>query len=158
MLPFFVYGTLLPEQPNFTLWDGAISRFEPAKLYAATLYDMGSFPMLVEEQCDGTVGFVRGCLVYIEPDVFKQTLQRLDELEQYDPQRPESSAYRRVQRTVITDQGFDVMAWVYIGNLQFSVGLPVISTGDWVSYSAEKMVKIHKWWQNFSNTPFFPAS
>ena len=27
-VPFFVYGTLLPDQPNFRLWGDSISRME----------------------------------------------------------------------------------------------------------------------------------
>ena len=46
-LPFFVYGTLLPGQPNDDLWGDGIAQVETAVLDDSHIYDMGYYPMLV---------------------------------------------------------------------------------------------------------------
>ncbi len=48
-LPFFVYGTLLPGQPNDELWADSIIKIEAAFLDNSHIYDMGYYPMLVAQ-------------------------------------------------------------------------------------------------------------
>ena len=123
MHPFFVYGTLLPDQPNYELWGGAIVKSEPATLQGATLYDMGSFPVAGRQQLEGTIGFVVGqsrrmfslictrkrCNAWMHSN---NTIRNIRE----------HSAYRRVQRSVVTKEDIEELAWVYVGNLRLSVG------------------------------------
>ena len=45
--PFFVYGTLLPGQPNYYLLEYAITHSAQAIIYDCQLYDMGPYPMMV---------------------------------------------------------------------------------------------------------------
>ena len=57
LLPFFVYGTLLPGQPNAHLWGDGIVAQQNATLANGRLYDLGAFPMLVEEGEEKVVGW-----------------------------------------------------------------------------------------------------
>lgn len=81
------------------------------------LYDLGEYPGAKEEASDG-----------IEVEVYRvdsQTLQALDQLEEYDPFSPASSLY--VRRELQTAFG---VAWVYLyqGSV---VGLHAIRKGSW---------------------------
>ena len=76
-LPFFVYGTLLPGQPNYYLWREAIERVRPAVLPRSCLYDLGCYPMLV----DAPDGEVRGLVVTIRPSSYRAAVALLDQLE-----------------------------------------------------------------------------
>jgi gamma-glutamylcyclotransferase (GGCT)/AIG2-like uncharacterized protein YtfP len=90
--PFFVYGTLLPDQPNFCVWGEDIAHMEPATFYGGRLYDMGFYPMLIAAEADTAV---HGQLITPHPAQYEAVCQRLDELEGYDPDQPESSDYQR---------------------------------------------------------------
>ena len=96
LLPFFVYGTLLPGQPNAYLWGEAVAAQQTAVLPNGRLYDLGSFPMLVEEGEES----VQGMLIWVRPAEYTAVVASLDELEGYDPAQPLASAYRRVRRAV----------------------------------------------------------
>ena len=148
MRPFFVYGTLLPGQPNFDLWRDDIKHIEPAILWAATLYDMGGYPMLVE----GHDAVVKGALVEIVPEAYEATLARIDELEAYDEAARRYSIYLREARQVQVNDGSHRVAWVYIGAQRHVAGMEPFG-GDWIAYSAENRQKISDWWHNFRNNP-----
>ncbi len=47
-LPFFVYGTLLPGQPNYDLWSDSIREKKPAIFRNGRLIDLGFYPILFE--------------------------------------------------------------------------------------------------------------
>lgn len=151
MLPIFVYGTLLPDQPNFYLWHDAIISMRPAQLPDACLYDMGMFPMLIE----GANGMVQGAVGHVKAEQYAHVLAQLDKLEEYDPQRPEASAYRRVRRTVKMDTGESAEVWVYVGNRAFIATQSLIPSGDWVDYTQHNMIDIRNWWQNWEQSPLF---
>lgn len=144
--PFFVYGTLLPEQPNFYLWRNAVQAIMPATFEPAILYDLGSFPMLIE----GTGEQVYGAVVTVEPDQYVSTMTELDALEHYYPDNPDASIYERVLRTVQLKDGTQQVAWLYVGQQQFVQGRQAFG-GDWVGHSAESQTKINQWWHDYND-------
>ncbi len=143
-VPFFVYGTLLPDQPNAPLWDGQVVSQAAAVLENGRLYDMGHFPMMIAEA--GST--VQGMVLTIQPDAYQDVLAKLDELEGYTPDDPQSCAYQRVCIEVRLKNGRKVQAWVYQGQPQFVVGRPPIPHGDWATYAASKSQEIDGWWTN----------
>lgn len=142
-LPFFVYGTLLPGQPNFYHWGNSILTHETAVFNNGRLYDLGSYPMLIEAPGETVVG----ALITVEPSPYQTILRRLDKLEEYDPQQPNQCSYIREKRDVHLENGRVQTAWVYIGQWQFQPAIPVIKNGNWVEYSARKQSDINEWWQ-----------
>ncbi|MCA9875410.1 MAG: gamma-glutamylcyclotransferase [Anaerolineales bacterium] len=142
-VPFFVYGTLLPGQPNAYLWgDGLIAEYD-ARLPNGRLYDCGAFPMLVEEGQEAVVG----SLIIVQPEQYPAILARLDDLEGYDPEQPAASAYRRVLREVITEDGRHHNAWVYVGHAAALPGMTPIPGGDWRRYASATFADMQQWWQ-----------
>lgn len=142
-LPFFVYGTLLPGQPNYYLWEKQIVAQQKATLTNGRLYDLGHYPMLIEIPGEQ----VSGRLVTIRREAYTTVLNRLDRLEGFSPDRPDESEYRRVQREVITASDTAVSTWVYIGQNRFVHSLPIVKNGDWVTYVQYKQAHIDRWWQ-----------
>ncbi len=131
-LPFFVYGTLLPEQPNHHLFDGSVVSWQEAILPTATLYDMGSYPMLLEEGYEAVVG----AIIDVRADAYETVLWRLDTLEGYDAADRNRSHFLRKKRQVQTADGQLHVAWVYIGR-KAMVGDRRPIGGNWVQYSIE---------------------
>ena len=128
-LPFFVYGTLLPGQPNYDVWLPAISRMRPAELHHCRLYDLGDYPMLVP----WAGGVARGMLVELQWEGYAAVVAALDYLEGIDATAPGESAYRRVRRIVRPAGNHAAVAWVYLGDQAFVFGLPAIDT-DWKTW------------------------
>lgn len=128
-LPFFVYGTLLPGEENFRLWREAIQDIKPATLAGARLYDLGEFPMVVE---DGE-GEVRGMAGWVSPSSYDAALSLLDMLEDVHLPYPIGYAYRRLPRIVRLAGGSTVAAWVYLGNPAVVAGRQPIGL-DWKTY------------------------
>ena len=151
-LPFFVYGTLLPGQPNAYLWKDAVTKQEPAVLAGGCLYDMGSYPMLIEE---GTAP-VYGTVIHPAEAEYEAVLARLDQLEGCTPDQSEDFGYSRVIRTVQIENtstehdgnGRSLSAWVYIGQETTVRGLPSIPGGDWAAYVVDTFHDIDKWLQD----------
>lgn len=52
----------------------------------------------------------------LRPEFYEATLQALDALEEYDPNREEESDYLRRRVQVTLDSGNKVEAWVYYWN------------------------------------------
>ena len=142
--PFFVYGALLPGQPNYYVWGQAVLSEEQADLANGRLYDLGYYPMLIESGDKP----VRGMLVEVAESEYAAVLARLDFLEGYDPAQPEACAYRRVRRNVRGVSGCVQSAWVYIGHPQYVVGKPAISGGDWLAYVGATAKESRRWWAN----------
>ena len=142
--PFFVYGTLLPGQPNYYVWGEAIEAEEQATLANGRLYDMGHYPMLIEAGDKP----VKGLLVGVAETEYGAVLARLDYLEGYDPAQPEACAYRRVLREVRGINGCVQSAWVYIGHPQYIAGKPAIPGGDWLAYVGATVKESRGWWAN----------
>ncbi|MFI1563922.1 gamma-glutamylcyclotransferase family protein [Streptomyces sp. NPDC020490] len=131
-LPFFVYGTLRPGEPNHDLFlRGRTRSEEPARLTGAVLYDGPGYPYAVEEPG----GTVYGELVTAPREAYGDLLGALDELEEYAPGDPDN-LYERVARETVRDaDGTPVHAWVYVAAPAVAARLRVsgklIEGGDW---------------------------
>jgi gamma-glutamylcyclotransferase (GGCT)/AIG2-like uncharacterized protein YtfP len=143
-LPFFVYGTLLPGQPNAVLWGESIVAQETAVLKGGRLYDMGFFPMLVEEAETVVTGMVN----HIAESEYAAVMARLDALEGYDPQNPDAFGYQRVVREVQLSNGRSLKAWVYVGQKTAVRDLSPIPGGNWAAYSAKTFQDIEQFWRD----------
>lgn len=95
-LPFFVYGTLLPGEPNHDLFlRGRTTGERPAVLPRALLYDGPGYPYAIDGH-----GRVHGTLLTAAPGVYGELLGLLDHLEEYlGPGHPRN-LYERVVREV----------------------------------------------------------
>lgn len=142
-LPFFVYGTLLPGQPNYYYWADAVLAIETAVFPNGRLYDLGSYPMLIEAEG----GSVIGAAITVAPEQYQTILARLDQLEEYDPDQPDQSSYIRAKREVWLKNGRKQTAWVYIGQWHFQPSIPIITNGDWAQHTTGKQTEISAWWQ-----------
>ncbi|MFF0157846.1 gamma-glutamylcyclotransferase family protein [Streptomyces sp. NPDC005263] len=131
-LPFFVYGTLRPGEPNHDLFlRGRTRSEEPGRLDGAVLYEGPGYPYAVEDRG----GVVHGEVVTALPEVYGELLVALDRLEEYVPGDPRS-LYARVEREVILDgDGRTVRAWVYVAApwvaARLRAGGKPIGSGDW---------------------------
>jgi len=141
-LPFFVYGTLLPGQPNYGYWRGGVLAQQPALLPEACLFDRGNYPMLIENR----PGTVRGLAITVFPSLYPAILAALDTLEGYDPSRAETAEYRRERRVIQLLNGLPVVAWVYVGQPDQMDDLPQAG-GDWKQYARTRQREIDSWWQ-----------
>ncbi|MET8687969.1 gamma-glutamylcyclotransferase family protein [Streptomyces sp. NPDC004732] len=134
-LPFFVYGTLRPGEPNHAVHlRGRTAAEEPALLPDAVLYDGPGYPYAVERPGEGPV---RGELVTALPAAYDRLLVTLDLLEEYAPGDPRN-LYERVVRDVLDHAGSAVRAWVYVAAPRVAAGLrtsgSLIGGGDWASH------------------------
>ncbi|MEU8988695.1 gamma-glutamylcyclotransferase family protein [Streptomyces sp. NPDC048558] len=135
-LPFFVYGTLRPGEPNHDAFlRGRTLTEEPARLAGAVLYDGPGYPYAVE--APGGSGTVHGDLVTARPEDYHALLAALDHLEEYAPNDPHS-LYERVARQVLRDtDATAVRAWVYVAAPPVAARLRargrLIETGDWTT-------------------------
>ncbi|MGW7405522.1 gamma-glutamylcyclotransferase family protein [Streptomyces sp. NPDC054833] len=132
-LPFFVYGTLRPGEPNHDLFlRGRTRSEEPGRLTDAVLYDGPGYPYAVEE----SGGVVSGELVAALPEAYPELLAELDRLEEYVPGDPRS-LYERVDRNVVRGDGTTVRAWVYVAAPHVAALLRArgtrIAGGDWLN-------------------------
>ncbi len=144
-LPFFVYGTLLPEQPNHFLWESAIVTMEPAIFLGGRLYDMGYYPMLITAVPSE---IVQGMAITVKPALYKAVTQRLDELEGYNPEQPDESEYQRQAVDIILEDGRCQQAWIYVGHAAYVQDRPVIAGGSWANHVANKQPGLQKWWNS----------
>nr|WP_307624100.1 gamma-glutamylcyclotransferase family protein [Streptomyces sp. V3I7] len=131
-LPFFVYGTLRPGEPNHDRFlRGRIRSEEPALLGDAVLYEGPGYPYAVEERGAGPV---HGELVTALPEAYVQLLYELDELEEYVP-GDAHSLYERVEREAVREDGGTVRAWVYVAAPRVAARLRAhgrpVTGGDW---------------------------
>lgn len=133
--PLFVYGTLLPGQPNAVLWRGWATAVTPAAFRNGRLYNMGGYPMLIEAGSSP----VHGQLLTISANFYEIVLARLDFLEGYDPTRPNASGYRRVVRDIWLGNGRSRSAWVYLGQSSLVQNRPLIPQNSWSDYTASRL-------------------
>lgn len=127
-LPFFVYGTLRTGESNATLLRGAIARSRNAQLSGAQMFDLGPYPMIIEND-----GEVWGELIEIEAEKYAAILKSLDRLEGVDGANPENLAafYQRLRRLVCVE-GESIEAWIYFGREASARRGCVVAGGDWV--------------------------
>ncbi|WP_329421314.1 gamma-glutamylcyclotransferase [Streptomyces sp. NBC_01693] len=157
-LPFFVYGTLLPGEPNHDRFlRGRTCQERPAVLPGALLYEGPGYPYAVEGH-----GTVHGALVTAAPGAYAELLGLLDDLEEFlGPGHPRN-LYERVAREAVPAPGVPhepgpgdsgarepgagqpgpgqpgpVRAWVYLaaGAVARSLrtGGTLVPGGDWLS-------------------------
>ncbi|MFD5140373.1 gamma-glutamylcyclotransferase [Streptomyces sp. NPDC058378] len=157
-LPFFVYGTLLPGEPNHDRFlRGRTYQERPAVLPGALLYEGPGYPYAVEGH-----GTVHGALVTAAPGAYAELLGLLDDLEEFlGPGHPRN-LYERVAREAVPAPGVPhepgpggsgagepgagqpgpgqpgpVRAWVYLaaGAVARSLrtGGTLVPGGDWLS-------------------------
>lgn len=112
-LPVFCYGTLRNGFGNYHNILKGTTEKEKSGLIEGAIYPVrpsGGFPCLIEQE-----GSVVGELMYIKPELYDDTLARLDMLEGYSKRSPKNSMYIREKREIVC---FDekVIAWVYIWN------------------------------------------
>ncbi|WP_406860787.1 gamma-glutamylcyclotransferase family protein [Streptomyces sp. HUAS MG47] len=126
-LPFFVYGTLRPGEPNhdrFLL--GRTAAEEPARLAGALLYDGPGYPYATPGD-----GRIAGELVTAAPGAYGELLAVLDRLEDYFGPGHPRNLYERERRDVLRlRDGAAVPAWVYFAAPGARPG-PLIEGGDW---------------------------
>jgi len=125
-LPVFVYGTLRRDEKNYSEYlAGRTIREEPATAEGRLFYvSDGGYPYL-----EPGPGAVAGELVHLDPKFYEETLQRLDELEEYNPADEANSVYLRREADVALAGGSRVTAWIYYWNSPQTVGTPLTS-GD----------------------------
>ncbi|MFI6087035.1 gamma-glutamylcyclotransferase family protein [Streptomyces sp. NPDC051218] len=134
-LPFFVYGTLRPGEPNHDVHlRGSVEAEPPALLPGAVLYEGPGYPYLVEAPEGGPV---RGELITPLPSAYDRVIADLDVLEDYAPGDPRN-LYERVEREVTLLGGVTARAWVYVAAPRVAVMLrasgALIGGGDWASF------------------------
>ncbi|MFD1953652.1 gamma-glutamylcyclotransferase [Paenibacillus thailandensis] len=124
----FVYGTLLPGQPNRHIIKDHIKEAEIGAI-AGRLVDCGHYPAVVR---DGSKTLVKGQWVTVD----RLGLAAMDELEEYYGME-ENNDYCRVwvRDAVRTHIG----GWVYIW--EDDRGCPTIGSGYWPEYNKDKKEK-----------------
>ncbi|QOV38506.1 gamma-glutamylcyclotransferase [Streptomyces ferrugineus] len=135
-LPFFVYGTLRPGEPNHDHFlRGRTLTEEPARLEGAVLYDGPGYPYAVEDASLG--GTVYGDLVTARPEQYPALLSALDRLEEYAPGDPRNLYERLARKVLRTADGTAVPAWVYVAAPTVAARLRakgrLIESGDWAT-------------------------
>lgn len=109
----FTYGTLLPERAPDEI-AGAVAKLRRvgAGRVRGVLYGLGEYPgAVLDEHCGSEV---EGTVFELpeEPSI----LRRLDEYEEFDPNAPEGSLFRRISRAVTLDTGETLSCWIYVYN------------------------------------------
>ncbi|WP_415956914.1 gamma-glutamylcyclotransferase family protein [Streptomyces sp. 021-4] len=147
-LPFFVYGTLLPGEPNHDLFlRGRTSGERAAVLPRALLYDGPGYPYAIDGH-----GRVHGTLLTAAPGVYGELLGLLDHLEEYlGPGHPRNLYERVVREVELPGEGGAAegeegepgeeppatRAWVYLAAAAVTRSLrtsgSVIAEGRWVT-------------------------
>ena len=142
ILPFFAYGTLIPDQPNYYLWKDSIVNTKNGIIKNYELFDMGHYPMIVESERNN----VHGMLMYIKDKDYEKITKIIDNLEGYNPENHGSSAYNREMRDIELNSGELVKAWIYIGSEEYVKKETVVKDGNWVKHISKK--KGNKdWWK-----------
>jgi gamma-glutamylcyclotransferase (GGCT)/AIG2-like uncharacterized protein YtfP len=107
----FLYGTLLPglEPPPLTSLVASLEPLGPATI-PGRLYDFGAYPGAVFDAAADT----RVCGDAFElPPTAPDLLVDFDLYEGFNPDAPETSLFRRVERTVTLESGKTLTCWVY---------------------------------------------
>lgn len=153
-LPFFVYGTLRPGEGNYS-WAlaGKTVTEQTAYLEGATMYGNRGFPYVLLTPGENTV---TGTLCHVRDAEYSEILDSLDGLEgYYGP--GERNHYDRVIRTVTTEDGVEVEAYVYVASAAYADNVkatqPVIESGDWLEHLGTSLVPVRddtdNWWETY---------
>jgi len=124
----FVYGTLMAgfDRRRRAGIDTRM-RFVGRGRIQAALYDLGLFPAAIPAP-DGRVA---GELYEVVDD--PSVLAKLDEIEGYRPNEPDTSLYTRAQVVVTLEDGTEETAWVYFYNAPLGQGQR-IESGDYLTH------------------------
>ncbi|MDC0527035.1 gamma-glutamylcyclotransferase, partial [Euryarchaeota archaeon] len=114
-LPFFVYGTLIPDQPNYYLWKDSIADTKNGIIKNYQLFDMGHYPMILQSEGNN----VHGMLMYVNDEDYEKITKIIDNLEGYNPENHGNSAYNREMRDIELKNGESEKAWIYIGSKEY---------------------------------------
>ena len=133
-LPFFAYGTLIPDQPNYYLWKDSIADTKSGIIKNHQLFDMGHYPMIVESEGNS----VYGMLMYIKNEDYDKITKIIDNLEGYNPENHGSSAYNREMRDIELDDGEKAKAWIYIGSKEYVKEGNLVKDGNWIKHISKK--------------------
>ena len=130
-LPFFVYGTLRPTQPNHHLLVDDLVTSEPAAVEDVQLHDASAFPYATRALGRRVIGD----LIDVDNRRYTRVLENLDRLEGFDADDPEGSHYVRVRCTaVLLADGQPRPAWIYLAGPLVDLTLyPRHPTGDWTA-------------------------
>ena len=142
-LAFFVYGTLIPEQPNYYLWKDSIVDTKKGLIPNYQLFDMGHYPMIVKSEGNN----VHGLLVYIKNEDYEKIAKIIDNLEGYNPENHGSSAYNREMREIELENGEKEKAWIYIGSEEYISKENAVKGGNWVEHVSKKKGN-QNWWKD----------
>ena len=142
-LPFFVYGTLIPEEPNYYLWRDSIANRKNGLIKSHQLFDMGHYPMIVESEGNNVYGMV----MYIKDEDYDKITKIIDNLEGYNPENHGSSAYNREIRDIELEDGETEKAWIYIGSREYVKEENAVKNGNWVKHISKKKVN-QDWWKD----------
>ena len=142
-LPFFVYGTLLPNQPNYYLWKDSIAGTKNGIIRNYQLFDMGHYPMIVESKGNN----VEGMLIYIKTEDYGQITKVIDNLEGYNPEKHGDSAYNRETKNIELENGELEKALIYIGSEDFVKKENAVEGGNWIAHVSNKK-KNQDWWKD----------
>ena len=141
-LPFFVYGTLIPDQPNYYLWKDSIANTKKGIVKNYELFDMGHYPMIIQSEGNN----VHGMLMYIENEDYNKITKIIDNLEGYNPENHGSSAYNRELRNIELENGELEKAWIYIGSEEYVKKENTVKNGNWVKHISKKEGS-KDWWK-----------
>ena len=142
-LPFFVYGTLIPDQPNYYLWKDSIVSTKDGLIKNYQLFDMGHYPMIVESKGNN----VYGMLMYVKNEDYTKVTKIIDNLEGYNPENHGSSAYNREIRDIELEDGEIEKAWIYIGSKEYVNEENKVKDGNWVKHISKKEGS-KDWWKD----------
>ncbi|RZD34062.1 MAG: hypothetical protein CXT75_10560 [Methanobacteriota archaeon] len=142
-LPFFVYGTLIPDQPNYYLWKDCIVNTKKGSIENYQLFDMGPYPMITESNGKN----VSGMLMYIKTEDYDKITKIIDNLEGYNPENHGNSAYNREIRDIKLEDGKLEKAWIYIGTEKYIKKENAVKDGNWVKHISEKKGN-QDWWKD----------
>ena len=142
-LPFFVYGTLIPDQPNHYLWKDSIINTKKGLIKNYQLFDMGHYPMIIELEGNN----VDGIVIYIKTEDYDKITKIIDNLEGYNPERHGSSSYNREIRDIELGDGELVNAWIYIGSKEYVKKENAVKDGNWVKHISRKEGN-KDWWKD----------
>ena len=142
-LPFFVYGTLIPDQPNYYLWKDSIVSTKDGLIRNYQLFDMGHYPMIVESEGNN----VYGMLMYVKNEDYTKVTKIIDNLEGYNPENHGSSAYNREMRDIELKDGEIEKAWIYIGSKEYVNKENKVKDGNCVKHISKKEGN-QDWWKN----------
>ena len=124
----FFYGTLMSgfKRQGRTRVDLALEPVGHGCIHAI-LFDLGIYPAASPAPDSRVRGELHRML---EPAA---VLKSLDEIEGYQPEKPDSSLYVRLETPVTLDDGRVEQAWVYFYNAPLG-GAQRIESGDYLEY------------------------